>query len=139
MILIFCIINTGGWDPFRDDSERRPEHNLTKEQSAENIVWIQAINDLEHICDIIRRMLKVVTKKSEHQVSFSAEGKQELRDFFADVIELTESITLAIGKREVYEIEQVAQQAISIINKERSLRISQCSEVACSERGYQGY
>lgn len=100
------------------------QHNLTKEQSNENILWIQTINDLEHIGDALIRMLTAIKKKLENQVSFSDEGEQELRDFLADVVNLTESLVLAIDTPEKENIEQVARQAVNAIEKEQTMRIS---------------
>ena len=51
----------------------------------ENILWIQTVNDLEHMGDALVRMQEAVIKKDENQNTFSAEGHQELREFMAEV------------------------------------------------------
>jgi phosphate:Na+ symporter len=99
-------------------------HNLTEQQSQENVLWIQTINDLEHMGDTLIRMQEAVRKKFESQATFSVEGEQELQAFFADVIYLTENLVLAIEKPEKNNIEQVAQQATKIITREQALRLS---------------
>jgi phosphate:Na+ symporter len=107
-----------------DFSTRIAQHNLTKEQSQENILWIQTINDLEHMADALVRMQEAVIKKYENQIAFSDEGRQELGAFFAEVTTLTKHLVVAIEKPDVENTELLAQQAIRVISKEQAMRLS---------------
>ncbi|MGI6626513.1 MAG: PhoU domain-containing protein [Limnochordia bacterium] len=107
-----------------DFSTRIAQHNLTKEQSQENILWIQTINDLEHMADALVRMQEAVIKKYENQIAFSDEGRQELGAFFAEVTTLTKHLVVAMEKPDVENTELLAQQAIRVISKEQAMRLS---------------
>lgn len=100
------------------------QSNLTEEQSRENVVWIQAANDLEHIGDSIIRMLQAVAKKLENQAIFSDEGQKELQELFNRVIDLTDLLVEVFEAPDESNITALSRDAEEILRLEQGMRIS---------------
>lgn len=100
------------------------QSDLTEEQSHENVVWIQATNDLEHIGDSLIRMLQAITKKLEAGVVFSREGQRELEELFSRVLRLTEGLIAAFELPNEENLAALKADANDIIAMEQQMRVS---------------
>ena len=100
------------------------EHDLSEDQSKNNLFLIQTINDLEHIGDVVIRMTTIISEKVYEGMAFSPDGRKELVDFHRHIATLMRLLVQVLEKQEVEDIAYLLKKARECVIEENNLRVS---------------
>ena len=96
---------------------------LTQEQATRQMELISLANDVENIGDVItRNILPLARKKASHGLSFSAQGWEEIQEFYAKVCENFDLALIAYSTRDDDIARKVVRHKGTLIHIENQLK-----------------
>lgn len=96
---------------------------LSEQESRDNLIWLQVMNDLEHIGDIAIRLSRLIGH-NRRKVDLTEMGSRELVAFQEKVEHLVSSMLEMLDNRNEQDIQALLNEARQVVDWEMGLRVS---------------